>query len=324
MKHKGYHLLICFFLLLFQNGMVSAQESAVENKIININNKADFQIDFTTPVNTQDFLPGTVAENYEVKPLNEYKSIIIRTNKTALPPTILKITETSGKTWNITILYKEDIDLDNELLYNFADNTINRGKNITVLRPTEEGLKKTRQDDPIPYSSAEDRAMLTKTYPDIDFSLPPPTQPFNLLEKDKINQPFIEELYKPKPGKILAFKNEAVEIEIVCQDIVFDGNNAFLKLLIQNKSAASPFLTGNMLLRLVRQNTTPLNLYPSFIHPARFPIIKPEHQISLIYAFKAYEVSTDDELKFAISDRLQKINLEFTIPGKEYNDAKKD
>jgi hypothetical protein len=216
-------------------------------------------------------------------------------------------------------VYKEEIDRENESVFDFADNSVNTGKNNIVLRTTEEKLTLLKQADPIP----QDRDMLTKTYPGIDFSSPPPTQTFNLLETGKSSLPFNQELYTKRPGLKMAFKNEMSEIEIICQDIVFDGNNAYLKLLIQNKSNDA-FPTGSMLLSLLKQNGTSLNLYPSYIYPAKFPVIKPKFQISLIYAFKAYDVTPDDNLRFQLSDRLQKTNLEFTIPGQAYNDAKKD
>ncbi|MBL7702123.1 MAG: hypothetical protein JNM14_07730 [Ferruginibacter sp.] len=325
MNQRIYRLLCCTFLLFFQNGILTAQESPVENKTININYKGEFQIHFTTPINTQNFIPASTAESYVVKQLNELKSITIKTDKTSLPPTVLNIKETSGKIWNITIAYKEDIDLENESVFDFADNNVNRANNSIVLRTTEEQNRLTKQTDPIPYSSAEDRDMLLKNYPGIDFSLPPPAQTFNLLETGKINLTFTEDLYNnKKTGLKLAFKHEMTSIGVVCQDIVFDGNNVYLKLLIQNAGENEVFLTGSMLLTLLRQNGSSLTLYPSHIYPARFPIVKPKFQIPVIYVFKAYDVTAEDNLKFEISDRQQKTNLEFSIPGSAYNDSKKD
>lgn len=323
MKHKGYQLLSCIFFLFF-HGFVNAQDKSVESKTININNQGFFQIDFTSPIKEQAFiLPENASEYYVLKQLKDYKSVTLQTEKTALPPTILKIEETNGKIWNINIVYKEEIDLENESVFDFADNSIDRSKNNIVLRKTDEKLTLSKQSDPIPYSSAEDRDMLIKTYPGIDFSSPPPAQTFNLVETGKTNLPFNEELYGKRPDLKLAFKNEMTGIEIICQDLVFEGNNAYLKLLIQNNSS-DVFLTGSMLLTLVRQNAAPLSLHPAYIYPAKFPVIKPKFQIPLIYAFKAYEATEDDSLKFEISDRLQKTNLEFTIPGTVYNGARKD
>ena len=323
MKHKGYQLLSCIFLFFFQTGFVKAQEKSVESKTIYLNNQGLFQIDFTSPINTQYFiLPANAAEYFVLKQLKDNKSITLQTDKATLPPSILKIEETNGKIWNINIVYKEEIDLENESVFDFADNSLSMSKNNIVLRTTDEGQKLSKQTDPIPYSSDE-LAPLRKAYPEIDFSSHPPAQTFNLIESGKSNLSFNESLYLKRPDLKLAFKNEMTDIEIVCQNLVFEGNNAYLKFLIQNDGTEA-FLTGNMLLTLVRQNSTTLSLHPSYIFPDKFPIIKPKFQIALIYAFRAFDVAAEDNLKFEISDRLQKQNLEFTIPGSEYNNSRKD
>ena len=323
MKPKGYQLLSFIFLIVFQPGFANAQERAAESKSININNQGLFQIDFTSPINNQSFLsPADANEYYVLKPLKDNKSITLQTDRTALPPTVLKIEETNGKIWNIHIVYKEDIDLENESVFDFADNSIERSKNNIVLNPTEVKNLEAKQTEAIPYSSDE-LGLLKKTYPGIDFTTPPPAQTFNLVEIGKTNVALIDDFYNRAPGLKLAFKNEMTTIEIICQDLDFDGNNAYLKLLIQN-NGSEDFLTGSMLLTLVRQNAPPLSLHPIYIHPRKFPILKPQFQIPIIYAFKAFDVTPDDNLKFEISDRQQKINLEFTIPGPEYNQARKD
>lgn len=322
MKLKSYKLLFCIFLIVFQSSVIYAQNN-VETKTININNHGLFQIDFTSPINNQLFTsPANATEYYVLKPLKDNRSITLQTDKTSLPPTTLRVEETNGKTWNINILYKADIDLENESVFDFADNSAARGRNNIILRKTEEKNTLTKQSGPIPYSAAE-LGQLNKTYPAIDFSAPPPTQTFNRIEEGKSDLAFNEELYNTRPDLKLAFKSEIVDISIVCQNLVFNTNNAYLKLLFQNNSAVD-FLTGNMLLTLIRQDGSAITLHPSYIFPDKFPILKSKHQISLIYAFKAYNVTADDNLKFEISDRPQKINLEFTIAGSVYNEARKD
>ena len=114
-----------------------------------------------------------------------------------------------------------------------------------------------------------------------------------------------------------------VSIRIVCQNISFNGTNAYLKLLLQN-DGTEDFLTGSMLLTLLRQNGASLNLHPGTIYPNKFPIIKPKSQIAIIYAFRAFNVADEENLKFEIQDRPQKINLEFNLTGVVYNEARKD
>lgn len=326
MRYKGCNLFFFLvFFILFQPGYIYAQEKNIETKTININNKGLFQVDFTSPIYSQEFIqPANQAAYYVVKQLKENRSLTIQTDKTSLPATTIKVEETNGKVWHINILYKEDIDLENEAVYDFADNNAgnSKGKNNIVLGLTDEKLTLSRQTDAIPYTSS-DLGFLAKTYPGIDFSIPPPAQTFNRAEEGKNNPGFNEELYSRRADLKMAFKNETVDIAIVCQNLIFNGNTAYLKLLIQNNSAAE-FLTGQMLLTLLRSNNSSLTLYPSYIFPDRFPILKSKFQMSVIYAFKAFDLTNDDNLKFEISDRLQKTNLEFIIPGSVYNEARKD
>ncbi|MEO6252685.1 MAG: hypothetical protein ABIO79_05240 [Ferruginibacter sp.] len=321
-KYKIYKIL---FLLIpaFNIYTIQAQENTTENKTVRIKKDVVCQIDFSTQVEAGFTLPKSSTDFYDMEYTRGNRSVQITTSKETLPPTILTVKETSGKTWNISIEYKEDLDPDNEdeTNYNFSDGNSTSAKNNIILKETDLKLDLEKQTSANAYSISE-MGQLQKNYPQLVFTEPPPEQTINLACKDN-DGAFIAKLYNSSPGLNQAFKSDMVNIRIVCQNISFNGTNAYLKLLLQNDGTEA-FLTGVMLLTLVRQNGPSLRLHPCSIYPATFPIVKPKSEIALIYTFKDFDLSDDENLKFEIQDRLQKINLEFKIPGSAYYSAKKD
>ncbi len=319
-KYKIYKIL---FLLMAALNIydTNAQDNATESRTIKVKKGLLSQIDFTTQVSADFTLPKNSTDYFELGYTKAGRSLIITTKQETLPPTTLTVAETNGKKWTITIEYKEDIDLENESNYDFSDNNIKTTQSNIVLSETDRKLSLEKQTEALPYSISE-MNQLTKIYPQIDFAQPPPEQTINLAYTDN-DAAFIDDLYNSRPELNQAFKNDMVNIRVVCQNLRFNGTNAYLKILVQNDGTEN-FLTGAMLLSLLRENGTSLSLHPGSIYPNKFPIIKPKSQIALIYAFKAYDVSEQDNLKFEIQDRLQKINLELKIAGSVYYAAKKD
>jgi hypothetical protein len=311
--------------MLLNAGNAAAQEKVAENRKIYIKKGGLFQIKFTTPFVNYSIVPATSSEFYEIKDINE-KSISIVTQNENLPATTLQVEEKNGTVWNLNILYKADIDLDNdaELIFDYEDNTAeNKKRNNIILTSTTDKLTLKTQEKSIPYDTDAELQQLKTTYPKINFSAYPAEQIINLAEKENYDFVFNESLYSKRADLNWAFKNDMVNIKIVCQNLIFKGNDCYLKLLIQNNSEAE-FLTGNMMLTLQRQDGSTLKLYPGYIYPKQFPIIKTAAQKAVIYPFKSYNVADEDVLKFEIHDRLQKINLEFTITGSDFNSANKD
>lgn len=322
-KYKIYRCLFLLLSLALYTGSMNAQDKISENRTIKVKKNVLCQIDFTTEVSAEFSLPKNSTDYYALGDTRAQKSLTINTLQENPPATILTVTEVNGKKWNITVEYKADLDPENEdeTNYDFSDNNIKAARTNIVLKETDQRLSSEKQGEPIPYSVAE-MGQLNKTYPGIDFTQPPPEQTINLAFENDIA--FIDRLYNNRRTEIIkAFKNDMVSIRIVCQDISFNGTNAYLKLLLQN-DGTEDFLTGSMLLTLVRPNGTSLSLHPGKIHPAKFPIIRPKSQIAIIYPFKAFHVADEESLKFEIQDRTQKINLEFNLTGVDYNEARKD
>lgn len=302
---------------------VNAQGNIVENRTIKVKKNVLCQIDFTTEVSYDFSLPKNSTDYYVLGDTRAQKSLTINTLQENPPATILTVTEANGKKWNITVEYKADLDPENEAEtnYDFSDKNIKTTRSNTILKETDiKFFSDNKQSTPIPHTLAE-IDHLNKIYPGLIFSEPPPEQTFNRTFENDAN--FINQFYDKKTGIIKAFKNDMVSIRIVCQDIRFNGANAYLKLLLQN-AGTEDFLTGSMLLTLLRPNGTTLSLHPGSIYPNKFPIIRPNSEIAIIYAFKAFHIADEESLKFEIQDRTQKINLEFSLTGVDYNEARKD
>ncbi|MEO7306572.1 MAG: hypothetical protein ABIR78_13815 [Ferruginibacter sp.] len=297
--------------------------NAQQSDTIYVEYKKNVQVIFNSPIIEYDFISQPNASDYfDVKKTKENRSLTIVAKLENTPISTYTIKETNGTTTVLIIKYKKDIDV--EYVYDFTDNvTENKfGIKNTVLTQTDDKIPSKTQDNAIPGTEI---SQLSAANPGIDFFTDPPEQTRNLAGTD-IPQAFIDSVYSRKRGSLnRAYKDrdDVIKIRLICEDIIFSGTNAYLKLLIQNDGDEA-FFTGNMILKLVRNNGSLLSLHPGDIFPKKFPVIKSKFQIAIIYSFKAYEVLNEDNLKFEIHDRKQKINLEFTIPGSVYNEAKKN
>ena len=158
---------------------------------------------------------------------------------------------------------------------------------------------------------------LNKKYPKINFTskpadqlmAPPPANPKNnfRLYNDILALP-------PK----ISITSTSEGINIIATRLVFEDSLVYLRVLIQNDSDKD-FLTGAMMVSWTRRSGNVIKLYPVYLFPDYFPLIKPGNQATVIYAFKSYVVSNDESIKFNMQDRLHKINLDLDIPGVIYN-----
>ena len=167
---------------------------------------------------------------------------------------------------------------------------------------------------PAPYSVEE----LKAKYPNIDFASLPPEQPFNdeavnSLDNATIFKDIIQENAR------LNLSTTENKVKLTCQAINFEGANIYLKLLIQNNSTTD-FLTGAMMLTWTKRSGNRIKLYPVFLYPAFLPIITPGKEAHIIYVCKSYFINDNENLNFELNDRLNKIKMDITIPGKKYNE----
>ena len=63
-----------------------------------------------------------------------------------------------------------------------------------------------------------------------------------------------------------------------------------------------------------------IKLYPVFLYPAFLPIITPGKEDYVIYVCRSYFINDSEKLNFELNDRLNKIKMDITIPGKKYNE----
>ncbi|MGB4845300.1 MAG: hypothetical protein WBP16_12610 [Ferruginibacter sp.] len=176
---------------------------------------------------------------------------------------------------------------------------------------TDSELLKTA---PAPYSAAE----LKAKYPDIDFTKLPPEQPYNEGAVNSIeNASIFTDVLTENPR--LDISNSDNKVKLTCQGINFEGTNAYLKFLVENKGKTD-FLTGAMMLTWTKRSGNKIKLYPVYLYPAFLPIITPGNQAQIIYVCKSYYITDNEKLSFELSDRLNKTKMEITIPGKKYNE----
>lgn len=190
----------------------------------------------------------------------------------------------------------------------------------SFLPPTEElrnimNSKFIWQKESIPYSAEE----LKMNFPGIDFYHAPAAQQFNttsVLNKD--HSRILNELIVSNPK--MAFSSTDQDIHLINTDISFYDSLVYVKMILQNDSPKD-FLTGVMLLTWQRPNKEPIKLYPLYLYPEQFPIVKPGNQTVLIYVCKPYVVSIYDYVNFDLTDRLDKIHLQVKIPGSGWNNS---
>lgn len=166
---------------------------------------------------------------------------------------------------------------------------------------------------PLPYSPAE----LKVKYPNIDFTVLPPEQPFNEGATNSLeNATIFRDIILETPR--LDISTTENKIKLTCQGINFEGANTYIKFLIQNNDK-SDFLTGAMMLTWTKRSGSRIKLYPIYLYPAFLPIVTPGKEAIVIYVCKSYYINDNEKLSFELTDRLNKIKLAIDIPGTKYN-----
>ena len=200
-----------------------------------------------------------------------------------------------------------------------SGNEKSRGKNdpdmASVIPQKQTASPYQFQADPIPYSTEE----LKTKYPDIDFKLLPPDQPFNeeAVDDSKENTQTYIQVLNDKPR--LDIDDKSHKIKLTCQGLNFEDRSVYVKLLIQNNSD-NDFLTGSMMLTWTRRSGAHIKLFPLYLFPSSLPIVKPGFEAVIIYVCKSYNIGDDEKLKFELNDRMNKIKLSLSFKGSVYNE----
>ena len=110
-------------------------------------------------------------------------------------------------------------------------------------------------------------------------------------------------------------------IKLICQDISFIGSNAYIKVLIQNYSTTSSFLTDTLQVSLKKNNGALKKLDQRFI--SSFPVITPlGESIFVSFADASVGVDPDDIFILEMRDKTKKTKLALQIPWAVYKQQK--
>lgn len=173
------------------------------------------------------------------------------------------------------------------------------------------------------YPNPKDPALgyVYRKYPDINFFSSPTDQKFDSLLNFNVQSNLISrEIMSLKPELELADSSNGVKL--ICQNIHLKQNNVYLKFLVQNYDSTE-FLTGKMLLSYKpRGSKDSVKFYPNYV--ASYPIILGGRQKVLVYVARLTTITDEENLKFEMVDRLDKLKLAVTIPGAAYNKAQEN
>ncbi len=315
---------LSFIVLLAYNG--NAQDSGAYQDIT-IYVHVGVETGVTLPKKFIDLkfvnpLPANSSKFYTLGFDPDTKSFTIKANEKNPDPGLLVAKYDDGSQ-NITVLYQDQFAAGDEFVYDFSIKESDNSSSVPniTLQLQREGTKTLgTQKEPIGISREE----IGKNYAGYKFAEYPAGQTINLATAEtEESKRACNDLLDGDPSLNLSYSTNLVTTSMVCQGISFSGaNDAYLRILIQN-GGNDNLLAGIMLLTLKRKDGTRIKLHPGYLYPTKYPpIILPGKQRAIIYPFKAYDVSNDDELIFELHDRQRKTNIEISIPGKIYNKEK--
>lgn len=126
---------------------------------------------------------------------------------------------------------------------------------------------------------------------------------------------------KTVDGRPLKLYDSTDYVKMICQDISFIGSNAYIKVLIQNYSSTTEFLTDTLHVSIKKNNGTIKDLDQRFI--SNFPIIQPLKEAVLVsFAETSVKVDPDDIFIVEMRDRASKTKLNVQVPWSFYSQQK--
>ena len=316
---------ITFFYCLVSCEMAVAQDGEPEQETIYVKVGRISYIKLPPNyINGVPISPVDFKDYFKVDYLTSDGSIAIDPIKANTEPAVLNVRYKS-EIIQLLIVYKESVQPSDEPLFNIDISQKYKDINTEIITTSLSPLKSNeilrnlqKQEKPIPLSIPE----LDRAYPGIKFDEYPSNQTLNMAaSKATETRNAADALYYTEVTKALYFGNDDIPINLAVQGISYLGSDAFIKILIQNNSNQN-FLTGAMLLTLKRKEGKDIKLHPGFIMPSPpyLPLILPGAEKAIVYCFKAYSVLDEDQLKFELHDRQNKINLEFSFSGKLFNE----
>ena len=197
-----------------------------------------------------------------------------------------------------------------------VSNTVLSGKNASSTNNTDSGISVFYY----PVSKEIDLNYLGQKYPGIEFTQPPPEQKFSnpVFNYDEQTSIIRRTIIDDKPH--LNMGDSVSGNRLTIQNISFKKNKVYFKFLIQN-SDTTDFCTGAMNLNIIKNNNSSISLPPGYI--SDFPILMSGKEKVFVYVINDITIAEDENLKFQMTDRLNKLQLKIIIPGTVYNREKK-
>jgi len=142
------------------------------------------------------------------------------------------------------------------------------------------------------------------------------------LPDNAITAPSTEAMpQKTNEGNLLKLSDSSDYVKLICQDISFIGSNAYIKVLIQNYSPTTEFLTDTLHVSIKKNNGIIKELNQRFI--SNFPIIMPLKESVLVsFADAAMNIAPDDIFIVEMRDKMRKTKLVVQVPWSLYNQQK--
>ena len=121
----------------------------------------------------------------------------------------------------------------------------------------------------------------------------------------------------PTEAPELKFFDSSDYVKLTCQDISFIGTNAYIKMLVQNFSTTTNFLTDTLQVSIKKNNGIVKKLDQRFI--SNFPVVKPLDEYVLVYfADASIAVEPDDIFILEMENRMKKTKLVIQVPWSLY------
>ena len=163
--------------------------------------------------------------------------------------------------------------------------------------------------------------------PSFNFEAPPEGQYLAgdyFIDRDTIENARVSYIILKEEPKTQQYSNTVNNITFVLQGIYFSGANCYMRILIQNRSNGD-YLVGPMNVKWYRDSGITYDAHPCFItsYPSQglrtsFPAMPQGTEETIVLTTRALNVNERESLSLTMGDRLNKVKLQLTIPGKEY------
>lgn len=136
-----------------------------------------------------------------------------------------------------------------------------------------------------------------------------------------ITTPLSNEISQNLPPGTLHLADSSNYVKLICKDISFIGSNAYVKMLIQNYSETTDFLTDTLQVSIKKNNGSVKKLDQRFI--SSFPVVGPlKETIFVAFTDASAGVDPDDTFILQMVDKTRKTRLSIQIPWAVYKQQK--